>query len=81
MHPFNRLPAESFIEMQQAFNDWWNKAEELADETRKDNVHRSSLQWRWFLARLDQSLQADFIQEVKDYGIFWSEDNQSNPRW
>lgn len=81
MHPFNRLPAESFIEMQQAFTEWWNKAEELADEARKDNVHRSSLQWRWFLARLDQSLQPDFVQEVKDYGIYWSEDNQFNTRW
>ena len=81
MHPFNRLPAERFIEMQQVFTEWWDKAEALADEARKDNVHRSSLQWRWFLARLDRNLQPDFIQEVKDYGIFWSEGNADNPRW
>lgn len=81
MHPFNRLPAERFIEMQQAFTDWWNKAEELADEAHKDNVHRSSLQWRWFLARLDKNLQPAFEQEVKDYGIWWSEGNQHNTRW
>ncbi len=81
MHPFNRLPAEEFIEMQQAFTDWWDKAEALADDARKDNVRRSSLQWRWFLARLDQSLQPEFIQMVKDYGIYWSEDNKDNTRW
>lgn len=81
MHPFNRLPAERFIEMQQAFTDWWNKAEELADEAHKDNVHRSSLQWRWFLARLDKNLQPAFEQEVKDYGVWWSEGNQHNTRW
>ena len=81
MHPFDRLPAEKFIEMQQAFNDWWYKAEAMADESRVENVRRSSLQWRWFLARLDQSLQADFIQEVKDYNMWWSEGNQHNPMW
>ncbi len=81
MHPFNRLPAEDFIEMQQTFNDWWAKAEAMADEDRVENVRRSSLQWRWFLARLDQSLQADFIKEVADRGIWWSEDNQHNTRW
>ena len=81
MHPFDRLPAEEFIEMQQAFTDWWTKAEELADESRKENVKRSSLQWRFFLARLDKTLQADFIQEVKDYNMWWSEGNQNNPMW
>ena len=81
MHPFDRLPAEKFIEMQQAFTDWWTKAEELADESRKENVKRSSLQWRFFLARLDKTLQADFIQEVKDYNMWWSEGNQHNPMW
>ena len=81
MHPFNRLPAERFIEMQQVFTEWWERAEALADTDRKDNVHRSSLQWRFFLARLDRNLQPAFIQEVKDYGIFWSEGNLENPRW
>jgi len=81
MHPFNRLPAEDFIEMQQAFTDWWTKAEEMADESRKENVRRSSLQWRWFLARLDQSLQPDFVQEVADFGVWWSEGNQHNTKW
>ena len=81
MHPFDRIPAEEFIEMQQAFTDWWTKAEELADESRKENVKRSSLQWRFFLARLDKTLQADFIQEVKDYNMWWSEGNQNNPMW
>ena len=81
MHPFNRLPAERFIEMQQVFTEWWERAEALADADRKDNVHRSSLQWRFFLARLDRNLQPAFIQEVKDYGIFWSEGNLENPRW
>ena len=81
MHPFNRLPAEDFIAMQQTFNDWWAKAEAMADEDRVANVRRSSLQWRWFLARLDQSLQADFVKEVADLGIWWSEGNQHNTRW
>lgn len=81
MHPFNRLPAESFIEMQQTFNDWWAKAEAMADADRVENVRRSSLQWRWFLARLDQSLQEDFVKEVTDRGVWWSEDNQYNTRW
>ena len=81
MHPFNRLPAERFIEMQQVFNDWWNKAETLADEDHKANVRRSSLQWRWFVARLDKDLQPAFVQEVADLGVWWSEGNQHNTRW
>ena len=81
MHPFERLPAERFIEMQQVFTEWWDRAEALADDAHKDNVHRSGLQWRWFLARLDTSLRPAFIQELKDYGIYWSEGNFGNPRW
>ena len=81
MHPFARIPAERFIENQQVFTEWWERAEALADDARKDNVHRSSLQWRFFLAKLDKNLQPAFIQEVADYGIFWSEGNQSGPRW
>ena len=82
MHPFDRIPAERFIEMQQAFNDLWEKAEAMAKtEQQKENVHRSSLQWRWFLARLDKNLQADLIQEIKDYNMWWSEGNQHNPMW
>ena len=81
MHPFNRLPAERFIEMQQTFNDWWAKAEAMADEDRVENVRRSSLQWRWFLARLDQSLQDAFVQEVADRGIYWGEYNWQWPTW
>ena len=81
MHPFNRLPAESFIEMQQTFNDWWAKAEAMADADRVENVRRSSLQWRWFLARLDQSLQEDFVKEVAERGVWWSEGNQHNTKW
>jgi hypothetical protein len=67
--------------MQAAFNDWWAKAEALADEARVDNVRRSSLQWRWFLARFDSSLQPAFEQEVRDRGIYWSEGNRENSRW
>ena len=81
MHPFNRLPAERFIEMQQVFNDWWGNAEALADEDRVANVRRSSLQWRWFVARLDKNLQPAFVQEVADLGVWWSEGNQHNTRW
>ena len=81
MHPFNRLPAEDFIAMQQTFNDWWAKAEAMADEDRVENVRRSSLQWRWFLARLDQSLQEAFVKEVAERGVWWSEGNQHNTKW
>jgi hypothetical protein len=81
MHPLNRVPAEEFRTMQAAFNDWWAKAEALADEARVDNVRRSSLQWRWFLARFDSSLQPAFEQEVRDRGIYWSEGNRENSRW
>ena len=81
MHPFNRLPAERYIEMQQAFTEWWDKAEAIADESHKENVHRSSLQWRWFVARLDKTLQPGFEQEVRDYGIWWGEGNQHNTMW
>jgi hypothetical protein len=81
MHPFNRLPAERFIEMQQVFTEWWERAEALADEDHKANVRRSSLQWRWFVARLDKDLQPAFIQEVADLGVWWSEGNQHNTRW
>ena len=81
MHPLARIPAEEFIAQMQSFTDWWDKAEALADEERRDNVHRSSLQWRWFLARFDKTLQPAFEEEIKKYGIYWSEDNPTYTRW
>ena len=81
MHPLARVPAEEFIAQMQSFTDWWDKAEELADETHKDNVHKSSLQWRWFLARFDKTLQPAFEKEIKKYGIYWSEGNWQWSRW
>ena len=81
MHPLARIPAEEFIAQMQSFTDWWDKAEALADEARKDNVHKSSLQWRWFLARFDKTLQPAFEEEIKKYGIYWSEDNWQWSRW
>ena len=81
MHPLARVPAEEFIAQQQSFTDWWDKAEAMADEAHKDNVHRSSLQWRWFLARFDKTLQPAFEEEIKKYGIWWSEGNQHNSKW
>ena len=80
-HPLALVPAEEFKEMQQAFTEWWARAEELADEARVDNVKRSGLQWRFFLARFDSSLQPAFEQEVRDLGIYWSEDNWQYSRW
>ena len=80
-HPLDMVPAEEFRKMQPAFNDWWAKAEALADEARVDNVRKSSLQWRFFLARFDKTLQPAFEQEVRDRGIFWSEDNWQYSRW
>ena len=80
-HPLNIVPAEEFRTMQVAFTEWWQKAEALADEARVDNVRKSSLQWRFFLARFDQSLQPAFEQEVRDRGIYWSEDNWQYSRW
>lgn len=81
MNPLARIPAEEFITMIYTFNDWWAKAETLADEARVDNVRRSSLQWRWFNARFNKDLQEAFIQEVADLGVWWSESNQHNPKW
>ncbi len=81
MNPLARIPAEEFITMIYTFNDWWAKAETLADEARVDNVRRSSLQWRWFNARFNKELQEAFIQEVADLGVWWSESNQHNPKW
>ena len=81
MHPLARVPAEEFIAQMQSFTDWWDKAEAMADEAHKDNVHRSSLQWRWFLARFDKTLQPAFEEEIKKYGIWWSEGNQHNSKW
>lgn len=80
-HPLDIVPAEEFRKMQPAFNDWWAKAEALADEARVDNVRKSSLQWRFFLARFDSSLQPAFEQEVRERGIFWSEGNSQNSKW
>ena len=81
MHPLARVPAEEFIAQQHSFTEWWDRAEAMADEAHKENVHRSSLQWRWFLARFDQSLQPEFVEMVKKYGIYWSEGNKDNTKW
>lgn len=82
MHPLNRVSAEEYITMIYTFDSWWAKAEAMADEARVDNVRRSSLQWRWFNARFNGGqLQEDYIQEIADRGIWWSEGNQHNTRW
>ena len=81
MHPLARVPAEEFIAMIDTFNDWWTKAEEMADEARVDNVRRSSLQWRFFIARFNKELQAEFEQEIKDRGMYWGEGNSQWPMW
>ncbi len=80
-HPLARVPAEEFITMIYTFDDWWGKAEALADEARVDNVRRSSLQWRFFNARFNKDLQAAFEQEIRDRGIYWGEGNWQWPMW
>ncbi len=82
LHPLIRVSAEEYITMIYTFDSWWAKAEALADEARVDNVRRSSLQWNWFNARFNGGqLQKDYIQEIADRGIWWSEGNQHSTRW
>ena len=51
------------------------KAEELADEDRKENVRRSALQWQYLKLMLHPSLEGSkkLLHDVKSRDILWLE--------
>ena len=74
-NPFAAISGEKYASMEETFDEWWNKAEELADEERKENVRRSSLQWQYLKLMLHPGLEGSkkLLHDVKSRDILWLE--------
>ncbi|MCR5682629.1 MAG: DUF4838 domain-containing protein [Clostridiales bacterium] len=72
--PFSTIPREKYAAMEETFDGWWDKAEELAGD-RLEAVRRSRLQWRYIKLMLhpDAQLGKAFLEEVKEQRIRWRE--------
>ena len=73
-HPFEAIPEDYYRMMENAFEEWWSKAEELAGD-RVEFVKRSRLQWRYIKLMLhpDEEEARKLIADVKAAGISWTE--------
>ena len=74
--PFAAIGEDTYRAMEDSFEHWWDKAEELAGE-RLEYVQRSRLQWRYIRLMLhpDQEEALTFISDVTAAGIAWGEGN------
>ena len=65
--------------MEDTFENFWNKAEELAGD-RLEYVQRSRLQWRYIKLMLhpDEAEARKFVTDVKRAGVHWMEGNGTN---
>ena len=77
--PLNSITAEEYLQYEAQIEAWWNTAEELAGD-RLDAVKRSRLQWRYIqlLLHPDDEACAQFVADVKAYGIRWAESDKNN---
>lgn len=73
-HPFTAITRGEYLENEALFEEWWNKAMELAGEC-TENVKRSMMQWR--LTKLYLHPNADdaqkLIDDAKAAGVVWKE--------
>ena len=74
-NPFTAITREEYSENEAYFDELWAKAEELADEDRKENVRRSALQWQYLKLMLHPSLEGSkkLLHDVKSRNILWLE--------
>ena len=72
--PFDTISREKYAAMEETFDLWWDKAEELAGD-RIEAVKRSRLQWRYIKLMLhpDAELGKAFFEEVREKRIRWRE--------
>lgn len=80
--PFAAISEDAYRAMEDSFEDWWNKAEELAGD-RLTYVQRSRLQWRYIKLMLhpNEAEAQRFIADVTAAGIAWGEgDLQTLPK-
>ena len=78
-HPFEAIPEDYYRAMEEDFERWWTKAEELAGD-RLPYVQRSRLQWRYIRLMLHPSEEEarKLIADVKAAGIGWTESGSTD---
>ena len=77
--PLNSITKEEYLAHETDIEAWWNTAEELAGD-RLEYVKRSRLQWRYIqlLLHPNDEACAQFVADVKGYGIRWAESSKNN---
>lgn len=72
--PFDGVREDYYRTMEDTFEEWWSKAEEMAGR-RVAYVQRSRLQWRYIKLMLhpDRQEAKEFISDVERSGIYWGE--------
>ena len=77
--PLNSITKAEYLQYEEQIEAWWSTAEELAGD-RLEYVKRSRLQWRYIqlLLHPDDEACAQFVADVKAYGIRWAESDKNN---
>ena len=72
--PFKAIGEDYYRAMEESFESWWSKAEELAGD-RVEYVKRSRLQWRYIKLMLhpNEEEAKQFVADVTAAGIAWGE--------
>jgi hypothetical protein len=73
-HPFTAITRGEYLEHEALFEEWWNKAVELAGE-RREFVERSMMQWRLTKLYLHPNAEQaqKLIDDAKAAGVVWKE--------
>ena len=73
-HPLTAITRQEYLDHEALFEEWWNKAEEMAGD-RLEFVQRSMMQWR--LTKLflhpDVAEAQKLIDDAKAAGVVWKE--------
>jgi hypothetical protein len=77
--PFRIIPEDTYLEMEETIDGWWDEAEAKAGD-RRDFVQRSRSQWTYIklMLRPDPEKGAEFLEYVKTEMLRW---NQANADW
>ncbi|MBR4204644.1 MAG: DUF4838 domain-containing protein [Clostridia bacterium] len=80
--PFSTIPREKYAAMEETFDAWWDKAEELAGD-RLDAVKRSRIQWRAIKLMLKPDAEggAALLNELRERNIRWREWGEAVPAY